>query len=233
MATTAKPTDMPGANASQSGSGAADSDDATSTGAADDDGADGADENADGATDSDPMAELERLRRVHKDERKWERMAKAAETKALKAREDAENWRKNRERVAKLDEIEAQNRTEAENLRLELERERNARAQAESRERRSRIAAEFGVPARAVLGDTEEDMRESAQEYQDAVAAGIEAQLKARNIGPAAPASAVTSNGKPDAGKQLHQSDIEGMNRKQIMQAYRSGQLNEALGRST
>lgn len=212
---TPSPNDMPGADNTNDADDTVDTIEGSDT-----------DQPETGTTELDPSAELDRLRAIHKEERKWERIAK-------RNREDAKRWEENKHKVEQWDELESKNRTETENLRIELERERNARAQAETQQIRHRIAAEIGVPLRAVMGDNEESMREAAQEYQDVIAAGIEAQLKARNIGPAAPASAVTSNGKPSNGKQLGRTDLESMNRKQVMDAYRSGQLDEALGKAT
>ena len=76
-------------------------------------------------------------------------------------------------------------------------------------------------------------MREAAEEYNEAREREVEARLKALNINPAAPASAVTSDGKPNQVKQLTRADLSTMSPQEILAADKNGQLDELKGRTT
>ena len=75
-------------------------------------------------------------------------------------------------------------------------------------------------------------MREAADEYNESREREIEDRLKALGVNPAAPASSVTSDGKPLQVRQLQRADLASMSRKEILAAEKAGQLNELLGRS-
>lgn len=168
----------------------------------------------------DPMAELERLRAIHKEERKWERIAK-------QNRDKARMWEENQDKVRQWDELEAKNRTE-----LEAAQARIAELEARDKEYsmqqlRSKVADEVGVPARYAVGNTEDEMREAAEQYKADRAREIEDELRRRGVNPAAPASTVTANGNPAKIPQLDRSALQDMSTKQIMEAYREGKLDD------
>lgn len=173
----------------------------------------------------DPKAENERLRKLVRNVRKYE-------DRARKNAEKARLWDENGEKVKNYDELIASQQTEAQKIEAERDRLRTELETERQNSLRSMVAAELKVPSRFVTGKTETEMRESAQEYLDAREADLEAQLKARGISPAAPASAVTSDGKGNEVKQLTRADISGMSRKQLLEAEKAGQMNDLLGRS-
>lgn len=175
---------------------------------------------------TDPAAEVTRLRTLLKRTRKAEDKLKVLAPKA-------ELWDQNADKVKAWDEY--QKATQSETERLAAERD-EARKELEAARRdalRSKIAAELKVPARFVTGSTETEMRESAEEYNEAREREVEDRLRALNINPAAPASAVTSDGKPHQVKQLTRAELATMSHKEIIAADKNGQLEDLKGRST
>ena len=177
----------------------------------------------DGMSDEELRAEVERLRHVHKEERRWERQAK-------KNQDDAKRWRENADKVKQWDDL-----TEAQKSELD---KALARAEAAERERdserterlREKVAADLKVPAKRITGTTEEEMRESAEEYKAERDADIDAKLKELGVAPAAPADQVTSDGKATRKKQLTRADLQTMSPAQINAAYKEGQLDQMQG---
>ena len=174
----------------------------------------------------DAAAEIARLRTLLKRTRKAEDKLKVLTPKA-------ELWDQNADKVKAWDEYQKANQSENERLsaeaaqlRKELERERTNAL-------RNQIAAEFKVPARFVTGKTENEMREAAEEYNDSREREVEERLRALKINPAAPASAVTSDGKPHQVKQLTRAELATMSHKEVLAADKNGQLEELKGRST
>lgn len=174
----------------------------------------------------DAAAEIARLRTLLKRTRKAEDKLKVLTPKA-------ELWDQNADKVKAWDEYQKANQSENERLaaeaaqlRKELERERTNAL-------RNQIAAELKVPARFVTGKTENEMREAAEEYNDSREREVEERLRALKINPAAPASAVTSDGKPNQVKQLTRAELATMSHKEVLAADKNGQLEELKGRST
>lgn len=174
---------------------------------------------------SDPDAEIARLRQLVRRNRKWE-------DKARQNAEKAKKWEENAEKVQQWEEAQAALRTKEEAL--QAERDKLARELADERiaSLRTKVAAETKVPARFISGNTEAEMREAADEYTEAREREIEDRLKALGVNHAAPASAVTSDGKPVQVRQLTRADLSNMSRKEILAAEKAGQLDELLGRS-
>lgn len=175
---------------------------------------------------TDPAAEIQRLRSILKRTRKAEDKLKLLTPKA-------ELWDQNAEKVKKWDEYQKANQSENERLAAEAEQLRKELEGERVNSLRSRIAAELRVPARFVTGSTETEMRESAEEYNEAREREVEERLRALNINPAAPASAVTSDGKPHQVKQLTRAELATMSHKEIIAADKNGQLEELKGRTT
>lgn len=175
---------------------------------------------------TDPAAEIQRLRSILKRTRKAEDKLKLLTPKA-------ELWDQNAEKVKKWDEYQKANQSENERLAAEAEQLRKELEGERINSLRSRIAAELRVPARFVTGSTETEMRESAEEYNEAREREVEERLRALNINPAAPASAVTSDGKPHQVKQLTRAELATMSHKEIIAADKNGQLEELKGRTT
>ena len=175
---------------------------------------------------TDAAAEVQRLRNLLRRTRKFEDKAKQNAAKA-------QLWDQNADKVKNWEEHEKATLTETQRLaaerdqaRQELEAERQAKL-------RIKIASETKVPERFVTGTTETEMREAAEEYNEAREREVEARLKALNINPAAPASAVTSDGKPNQVKQLTRADLSTMSPQEILAADKNGQLDELKGRTT
>lgn len=175
---------------------------------------------------NDPAAEVQRLRTLLKRTRKAEDKLKVLAPKA-------ELWDQNADKVKAWDEYQKATQSETERLSAELEQTRKELEGTKLTAMRSNIAAEYKVPARFVTGTTETEMRESAEEYNDNREREVEERLRALNINPAAPASAVTSDGKPHQVKQLTRADLATMSHKEVLAADKNGQLEEIKGRTT
>lgn len=175
---------------------------------------------------TDAAAEVQRLRNLLRRTRKFEDKAKQNAAKA-------QLWDQNADKVKNWDEYQEKTKSETERLAAERDAARKE-LEAERQEKlRIKIAAETSVPARFVTGATETEMREAAEEYNEAREREVEARLKALNINPAAPASAVTSDGKPNQVKQLTRADLATMSPQDILAADKNGQLDELKGRAT
>lgn len=171
-----------------------------------------------GPSDAD-MAELERLRALHKDEQKWRR-------EATKNFADAQKLRSLIEQVggdAKESEFDPQK--EFQRLRDEVAQERAART-------REAVARTEEVPPEVLVGDTEEAMRESAARYKAQVEAAVQKALKGR-ASVAAPAGDVTSNGKVAGPNQIKSRDeLKKMSPAEIVAAQKEGRLDHLMGKN-
>lgn len=101
---------------------------------------------------------------------------------------------------------------------------------------RSEVARTEGVDLDDFHGDTEEEMRASAQKFKAKIQAKIDAAVEAarKGVSPsAAPASEVTSNGKVGDLKQLTRADLDKMSAKEIRAAQDAGQLDDLLAGRT
>lgn len=221
--TAPNPADMPGANAPKADEASA----STETEAPPETDSETTDSEIDIARVIGALGGPEGLKAILQGERRWEKRARQNADKASK-------WDANADKVAELDKIKAAQQTDAERYQAEAAAA-NARAvAAETREKRAAIANELKIPLRAVVGDDDTSMREAAQEYKEALQAGIDAELKAKGINPAAPASSVTSDGKPTEGtKQLSRAELQSMSPAEIQTAYKNGQLDALRGIKT
>lgn len=174
---------------------------------------------------TDPAAEVQRLRTLLKRTRKAEDKLKVLGPKA-------ELWDQNADKVKQWDEYQKANQSENERLAAERDQLRKELEAERISSLRNKIAAELKVPARFVTGSTETEMREAAEEYNDSREREVEDRLRALNINPAAPASAVTSDGKPHQVKQLTRAELASMSHKEILAADKNGQLEELKGRA-
>lgn len=175
---------------------------------------------------TDPAAEVQRLRTLLKRTRKAEDKLKVLGPKA-------ELWDQNADKVKQWDEYQKANQSENERLAAERDQLRKELEAERISSLRNKIAAELKVPARFVTGSTETEMREAAEEYNDSREREVEERLRALKINPAAPASAVTSDGKPNQVKQLTRAELATMSHKEVLAADKNGQLEELKGRST
>jgi hypothetical protein len=168
---------------------------------------------------ADERAELERLRAVHRDERKQEKRAKDNF-------DDAERWRKMLQALGgetPADQFDPQ--AEFQRLREEVTNERTERIRAE-------VARTENVPPKYVRGTTEDEMRAAAAEYKADIESAIDAAVKGR--APAAvPASEVTSNGKVAGPNQITSRDqLKNMTTQEITAAQKEGRLDYLMGKT-
>lgn len=173
---------------------------------------------ATGGLDASERAELERLRGVHKDEQKFRR-------EATDNHRDAEAYRNLLGALGvkggkEAKEFDAQ--AAVTDLSSRLETERVARI-------RSEVARTEGLEPEDFSGNTEDEMRASAQRFKARIEAEVEKRAKA--TGPAsaaAPAAEVTSNGKVAGPQQVTSRDqLKNMSPKEIVEARESGLLDD------
>lgn len=169
----------------------------------------------DGALTSEERVELDRLRAVHADEKKWEKRSK-------------ENF----EKAKKWDEHESSTRSKEENDEIEKQQMADRIKELETRDLRNTVAKDVGVEVDDVHGATEDEMRESAERFKAKVEAAVEQALKDKVRTPAAaPASTVTSSEKIAGPTQVKTRDeLAKMNPRERMKAYREGRLKELTG---
>ena len=177
---------------------------------------------ATGDLSADERAELARLRDVHKDEQKYRR-------EATNNHRDAEAYRNLLQALGVNDkerkEFDAQ--AAITDLNSKFESERLARI-------RSEVARTEGVEPEDFTGNTEEEMRTSAQRFKARIEAEVEKRAKA--VAPAAaPAGEVSSNGKVDGPQQITTRDeLKKMTREQRIEAHKEGRLGDLMsGKST
>ena len=189
---------------------------------------DAAPANADNATPADSTvesglsaeerAELDRLRAIHKDERKWERRAKenfqdaevARELKKLFGRDTSEDF---------------DPRAEIMKLRSEVEQSNEERTRAD-------VARIKGVDPMYVVGKTQAEMESAADRYL----ADVESRVKAALAKVTAPVtestSTVTSGDRVDGPKQItSEAELKQLSPAEQMAAYKDGRLDGLLGR--
>jgi len=175
---------------------------------------------AEGLT-SEERAELERLRAVHKDERRWEKRAKENFT-------DAERWRKFIEDAAgtsdqKADDFDPQ--AELNKLRKDIEDERTER-------NRTEVARTKGVDPKYVSGATVEEMEASADDYLQDMQAKIDAALKKATSPVTESTSTVKSGDRVEGPKQItSEAELKKLTPEEQRAAYKDGRLDKLLGR--
>lgn len=164
---------------------------------------------------TDERNELERLRAIHADEKKWEKRAKENFEKATKLDNIATAF-------GQPDAKAFDPQAELALLRKELSDERTATT-------RERIARTTGVPISQVNGGDEASMQASAEDAL-AWAKGL---AKQAGVPLAAPAANVTSTEVPTGPKQIESRDqLKSMTPQQITAAYKAGQLDNLMGKS-
>jgi hypothetical protein len=165
------------------------------------------------------LAELNRLRNIHKDESKWEKRAK-------QNFDDAQRWRELSETLGGKEAKEFDPRAAFDELRKEVEKERTERTRAD-------VARTTGVDPDFIAGTTVEEMQASAQRYLDSVNARIEEALKAKNAPAAPPASTVTSNGKIVGPNQItSREELAKLSPDERVKAYEEGRLDSMMGKT-
>ena len=164
------------------------------------------------------VVDIERFKAVQKIARDLEKTANANKT-------DAERYRQIVQQVSGKDSNTAPDPVAAiEQLRAEVENERTERL-------RERVARETGVPPTQIVGADEEGMKASAAQALEWAKSLVQQQ---NGVPLVAPAANVTSSQAPhQSGVQQIQSrdQLKGMSQKQIMDAYRGGQLDHLLGK--
>lgn len=168
---------------------------------------------------ADEVAELNRLRKIHADESKWEKRAKANF-------EDAEKLRSLMKELGGDKAAEFDPKAELDKLRNEVLSERTERIRAD-------VARTEKVPPKYVLGSTEEEMRASAEEYRNDLQQLVEEAIKATGKTPAAPpASTVTSDGKIAGPEQItSREQLNAMPPQEILKAQKEGRLDHLMGK--
>lgn len=163
-------------------------------------------------------AELERLRSVHAEEKKWESRSKA---NLSKLRELAESMGISRD---EFNPAEFDPKSEVEKLRAEIESERIER-------QRTDVARTTGVDPKYVKGKTLDEMTAAANEYKADLQAAIDKALADK----APPADRITAGDAKGttpvtAPTQLTQADLDKMSTSEILKAKSEGRLNKLLG---
>lgn len=173
-------------------------------------------EKPEGASTED-KAELERLRAFRKEAQKWEERAKTNF-------DDAERWRQLSKTVGgESKDFDPKSAFDALNAKVEA---------AEKARILSEVARTEDVDPDIIHGNTEEEMRESAQRYKAKVEAAIEKALKGRAPA-AAPASEVTANGKVAGPGQIQSRDeLRNMTPQEIVDARNEGRIDSLLGKT-
>lgn len=104
-------------------------------------------------------------------------------------------------------------------------------------ERRARLLSEVArteeVDPEDLHGDTEEEMRASAQKFKARLEARIDAALKAKNQAAAPPASTVTSDGKIAGPEQItSREELAKLTPAERVKAYQAGRLDGLMGKT-
>lgn len=168
---------------------------------------------------ADERAELDRLRAVHKEERRWERRAKDNFT-------DAEKFRALAKAFTGGDGAEDFDpKAEFAKLRNELQSERLERIRAE-------VARVKNVDPRYVIGANQEEMTAAADSYLS----DVEARVKAALQGVKAPATESTSTVKGgdrvEGPKQItSEAELKKLSPADQLKAYQEGRLDKLIGR--
>ncbi len=167
---------------------------------------------------ADEVAELNRLRKIHSDESKWEKRAK-------QNYEDAQRYRELTEKLGGKETKEFDAKVAFEEL--------NAKLEASERERvRAEVARTKKVDPKFIHGTTEEEMVSSADDYLTDVQQRIEEALKAKSPS-APPASAVTANGKISGPEQItSREELAKLSPTERAKAYEEGRLDSLMGKS-
>lgn len=157
----------------------------------------------------------------------WKSKAREQEKRAKENFGDAEKWREMVEKVGGGDKPNFDPQAEIDKIRAELTSERTERLRIE-------VARTTGVDPEDIKGDTEEDMRASAERWQARFQARLDEALKSKQVPAAAPAAEVTSSAKVSGNDQITSLDeYNAMSSSERMAAYKDGRLDELMGRKS
>lgn len=170
---------------------------------------------------ADERNELERLRAIHKDEKKWESRAKANFDDAQKYRALSDVF--GEKEANSKGEFDAQAAIKA--MRDELESERTERTRAD-------VAREKGIDPVYATGKTREEMTAAADRYLDDVQKRIEAALTKATAPATESTSTVKSGDRVEGPKQItSEAELKKLPPAEQLAAYKDGRLNKLLGR--
>lgn len=162
--------------------------------------------------------ELEKLRAARVEERRWEKRAK-------ENFDDANKWRELLEKTGADKKSDFDPRAEIDKIRAELTSERTERL-------RTEVARTTGVDPDDIKGNTEEEMRASAERWQQRFNARLEEAMKSKTAPAAAPAAEVTTDAKVTGPKQITTHDeLKSLSPADRMAAYKDGRLDELMGK--
>lgn len=165
-------------------------------------------------------SELERLRAIHKDERKWE-------TRAKSNFEDAQKFRD------LLDALGADSKTPDFDPKTELAKLRGEIEASNIERTRSEVARIKGVDPTYVAGSTQEEMEAAADRYLADINARVQAALQKTTAPVTESTSTVKSGDRVEGPKQIaSEAELKKLSPQERMAAYREGRLDGLLGRS-
>ena len=168
---------------------------------------------------ADERAELERLRAIHKDERRWEKRAKDNFSDAQKFRE-------------LIDALGGDSKTPDFDPKLELAKLRGEIEASNTERTRSEVARVKGVDPALLVGSTQEEMEAAADRYLADVNARVQAALKQSTVPATESTSTVNSGDRVEGPKQIaSEAELMKLTPQQRMDAYRDGRLDHLLGR--
>lgn len=168
---------------------------------------------------ADEAAELNRLRKIHEDESKWEKRAK-------QNFDDAKRFRELVEQLGGKETKEFDAKAAFEQLNAKLESAEQERIRAE-------VARVKNVDPEDIQGKTEEEMNASADRWLARFQARLDEAMKSK-APTTPPASTVTSDGKISGPEQITSRDeLSKMSPAQRLKAYQEGRLNSLMGKSS
>lgn len=155
----------------------------------------------------------------------WKDKAREQERRAKANFDDAAKWRDLIEKSGADKKSEFDPRAEIDKIRAELTSERTERL-------RTEVARVTGVDPDDIKGNTEEEMRASAERWQQRFNARLEEAMKSKSAPAAAPAAEVTSDKKVTGPQQITSRDeLKNMSPQQRVEALKNGQLDELMGK--
>ncbi|ORA77189.1 hypothetical protein BST28_18905 [Mycolicibacter kumamotonensis] len=167
---------------------------------------------------SDERAELDRLRAIHKDERRWEKRAKDNYNDAQKFRD-------------LLSALGGDTKTENFDPKAELAQLRSEIESANTERQRAEVARVKNVDPIYVVGKTQEEMEAAAERYLADVNAKVQAALKQTTAPVTESTSTVTSGDRVEGPKQLTEAELRKLTPSQQLAAYKEGRVDKLLGR--
>lgn len=142
---------------------------------------------------------------------KWRSMARKHEARA----------KENAEKASKYDEVVESQKTEQQKLADKLAEAEKRAAALESEKIRVEVAAEKGVPADMISGST----REELEAYADRLL-----EFRTKSARPDFGGGARGTDFDPDGAQITSQSQLDGMTPDEIVEARKSGRLDDLLG---